>query len=280
HLKEVLKPDIPVRRMVFHEITADAIRKALASPRGIDDDLVRAQETRRILDRLYGYDVSQLLWRKLGGIAKSAGRVQSVAVRLIVEREHERIRFTAATYWDLLGTFAKQQANDAPFAAPLVRVSGKRIPTAKDFDPATGKLVEHDGLLLDEAGAQALAERLKGSEFVVQSLDDKPYTSKPYPPFTTSTLQQEANRKLRFTARRTMQVAQNLYQNGYITYMRTDSTALSDEAVNAARQLVEAQYGRQYLPAQPRTYATKVKNAQEAHEAIRPAGTTFRMPES
>jgi len=280
HLKEVLKPTIPVRRMVFHEITADAIRKALASPRGIDDDLVRAQETRRILDRLYGYDVSQLLWRKLGGIAKSAGRVQSVAVRLIVERERERMRFTAATYWDLLGTFAKQQSNDAPFAAPLVRVSGKRIPAAKDFDPTTGKLVEHDVLLLDQAGAEALAERLKQSEFVVQSLDDKPYTSKPYPPFTTSTLQQEANRKLRFTARRTMQVAQSLYQNGYITYMRTDSTALSDEAVNAARQLVEAQYGRQYLPAQPRTYATKVKNAQEAHEAIRPAGTTFRMPES
>ncbi len=279
HLKEVLKPTIPVRRMVFHEITAEAIQKALATPRNIDDDLVRAQETRRILDRLYGYDVSQLLWRKMGGIARSAGRVQSVAVRLVVDRERERMRFTAANYWDLLATFAKQAA-EATFAAPLVRVSGKRIPSAKDFDASTGQLTESQALLLNEQSAGELADRLRQSTFTVQSLDDKPYTSKPYPPFTTSTLQQEANRKLRFTAKRTMQIAQNLYQNGFITYMRTDSTALSEEAVTAARTLVEAQYGKNYLPPQPRVYATKVKNAQEAHEAIRPAGNVFRLPDS
>ncbi len=279
HLQEVLKPSIPVHRMVFHEITADAIQKAIANPRLIDNDLVRAQETRRILDRLYGYDVSQLLWRKLGGIARSAGRVQSVAVRLVVERERERILFTAANYWDLLGTFAKQETA-ASFPAPLVRVGGKRIPAAKDFDAQTGQLKEGQVLLLNEQQASDLAEGLRKSAFTVQSLDDKPYTSKPYPPFTTSTLQQEGNRKLRFTAKRTMQIAQSLYQNGHITYMRTDSTALSEEAVTAARTLVEAQYGKDYLPPQPRTYATKVKNAQEAHEAIRPAGNTFRMPES
>jgi DNA topoisomerase-1 len=281
HLAEVLKPKVPVQRMVFHEITAEAIQEALNNPRGIDDHLVRAQETRRILDRLYGFDVSSLLWRKLGGIAKSAGRVQSVAVRKIVERERERIAFRAATWWDVLGAFAKRQAPQqaAPFQAALVEVDGRALPAGKDFDPATGKLKDPAILLLDEPQAAALCERLRGSEFTVASLEDKPYSNAPYPPFTTSTLQQEANRKLRFTARRTMQIAQSLYQNGYITYMRTDSTALSQEAIAAARSHIESQYGPEYLPDQPRIHKSKVRNAQEAHEAIRPAGTRFRLPE-
>jgi DNA topoisomerase-1 len=279
HLNELLKPKVPVHRMVFHEITRDAIRHALANPRKIDGDLVKAQETRRILDRLYGFDVSNLLWRKLGGIAKSAGRVQSVAVRLVVERERERIAFVSASYWDLLGTFAKR-GDKGEFNADLVRLDERRTPSAKDFDPASGKLKQPDGiLLLDERGAEALKGRLAGAQFKVASLEERPYTSKPYPPFTTSTLQQECNRKMRFTARRTMQIAQSLYQNGYITYMRTDSIALSDEAIRAARNLVETQYGKEYLPAERRVYTSKVKNAQEAHEAIRPAGTTFRLPE-
>jgi DNA topoisomerase-1 len=277
HLKEVLQPKIPVRRMVFHEITRDAIQQALAHPRDIDDDLVRAQETRRILDRLYGYDVSPLLWRKLGGIARSAGRVQSVAVRLLVERERERMAFVSATYWDLQGRFARRD-EAATFAATLVRVDGRKLPAAKDFDPATGKLLDPQVLLLDEAAAHALAQRLRGSTFRVAARDDKPYVSRPAAPFTTSTLQQEANRKLRFSAQRTMQAAQNLYQNGYITYMRTDSISLSREALDAARRIVQEQYGPDYLPAEPRVYQNKVKNAQEAHEAIRPAGTSFRLP--
>jgi DNA topoisomerase-1 len=278
HLTEVLKPKIPVRRMVFHEITREAIADALANPRNIDNDLVRAQETRRILDRLYGFDVSTLLWRKLGGIAKSAGRVQSVAVRKIVERERERIAFRAATYFDILGTLAKRQ-QPAAFAATLVRVDERDLPSGKDFDPATGKLKNPQLLLLDEGQAAALCDRLRGSEFKVASLEDKPYSSAPYPPFTTSTLQQEANRKFRYTARRTMQIAQSLYQNGFITYMRTDSTALSNEAIGAARSHIESQYGPQYLPATPRQHKSKVRNAQEAHEAIRPAGNRFRLPE-
>ncbi len=277
HLKEVLQPKIPVRRMVFHEITRDAIQQALANPRDIDDDLVRAQETRRILDRLYGYDVSPLLWRKLGGIARSAGRVQSVAVRLLVQRERERMAFVSATYWDVQGRFARRH-EAAVFPATLVRLDGRKLPAAKDFDPATGKLTDPQVLLLDEAAAMALVKRLHGQPFRVVARDDKPYVSRPAAPFTTSTLQQEANRKLRFSAQRTMQAAQNLYQNGYITYMRTDSISLSREALDAARQIVRAQYGPDYLPAEPRIYQNKVKNAQEAHEAIRPAGTTFRLP--
>ncbi len=284
HLNELLRPKVPVHRLVFHEITKEAIHAALEHPRKIDDDLVKAQEARRIIDRLYGYEVSPLLWRKVRP-KLSAGRVQSVAVRLIVERERQRMAFRSATYWDLLGRFAKQTerqlANDAEqqFAAELVSVDGRKIPAGKDFDPATGKLKDPALLQLDEQGASQLAARLQSGEFHVASLEDKPYTSKPYAPFTTSTLQQEANRKLGFTARRTMQAAQSLYENGHITYMRTDSTNLASVAVEAARELVASQYGSEYLPAQPRQYVTKVKNAQEAHEAIRPAGHPFDFPE-
>ncbi len=277
HLCELLKPKVPVRRLVFHEITRPAIAEALAHPREIDEGLVRAQETRRILDRLYGYDVSQLLWKKVGP-GLSAGRVQSVAVRLIVDRERERMAHVAATYWDLQGVFDKK--NGQSFAAVLISVDGRRIPRAKDFDATTGKLKDSSLLLLDEAGARELANRLRGTEFQVRKLEVKPFTEKPKAPFTTSTLQQEANRKLGFTARRTMNAAQSLYENGFITYMRTDSTTLAEIAVKAARQLVQSEYGAEYLYPSPRIYSSKVKNAQEAHEAIRPAGTDFPSPPS
>ncbi|MFV2066817.1 MAG: type I DNA topoisomerase, partial [Pirellulales bacterium] len=275
HLCEILKPKVPVRRLVFHEITKEAIEQALAKPRQVNDDLVRAQETRRILDRLYGYEVSPLLWRKVRP-KLSAGRVQSVAVRLIVERERQRMAFVAAEYWDLLGTFAKAEGRS--FAASLLSVDGRRLPSGKDFDSTTGKLKESKLLQLDEAAAIALVKRLRGGTFRVASLTDRPYTTRPYAPFTTSTLQQEANRKLGWTARRTMQVAQSLYENGHITYMRTDSTNLADVAIDAARELVRSQYGQEYLPETPRAYKSKVKNAQEAHEAIRPAGHPFQLP--
>ncbi len=275
HLCELLKPKVPVHRLVFHEITKEAIQQALDSPRQIDDGLVRAQETRRILDRLYGYEVSPLLWRKVGP-RLSAGRVQSVAVRLIVEREHARIRFVRATYWDLSAEFATEKGEQ--FAAQLMSVDGRRLPLGKDFDSQTGKIKDDQLLLLDEAGARSLADRLRGAEFRISSLEEKPYTSRPAAPFTTSTLQQEANRKLGFTARRTMSVAQSLYENGFITYMRTDSTNLASVAVEAARKLVSSEYGEDFLPGQPRVYKSKVKNAQEAHEAIRPAGHPFKLP--
>ena len=277
HLHEVLKPKVPVHRLVFHEITKQAITEALEHPREIDTDLVRAQETRRILDRLYGYEVSPLLWRKVRP-KLSAGRVQSVAVRLIVERERQRMAFHCATYWDLLATFAK--TGGSQFETTLVAVNGKQIPSGKDFDSTTGALKDSKLLLLDEPAANALATRLKNADFKVKSLEVKPYTSRPYPPFTTSTLQQEANRKLGFTARRTMQAAQSLYENGHITYMRTDSTNLASVAIDTARKLVSSQYGPEYLPDSPRVYSTKVKNAQEAHEAIRPAGSPFDFPEA
>ncbi len=277
HLQELLQPKIPVHRLVFHEITREAIEDAMEHPRQIDNSLVQAQETRRILDRLYGYDVSPLLWRKLGR-RLSAGRVQSVAVRLIVDRERERMKFVSSTYFDLLGMFAKQSGEQ--LSATLVAADGKRIPAAKDFDSATGKLKDGKFLHLDGAGAEELVHRLKSAQFRVAKIEQTPYTQRPAPPFTTSTLQQEANRKLGFTARRTMQVAQSLYENGHITYMRTDSTNLASVAIGAARDLVNAQYGQQYLPSQPRVYSTKVKNAQEAHEAIRPAGHPFELPES
>ena len=276
HLRELLKPKIPVRRLVFHEITNEAIHEALEHPRDIDDALVRAQETRRIIDRLYGYEVSPLLWRKVRP-RLSAGRVQSVAVRLIVQRERERMAFVESTYWDLLAAFSTRSSD--PFEAGLVSCDGRKIPSARDFDAATGKIKDPSLLLLDQRGADDLLNRLRKAEFKVASLDDKPYTTKPYPPFTTSTMQQEANRKLGFTARRTMQVAQSLYENGHITYMRTDSTNLANVAIDAARELVASQYGSEYLPAEPRIYRTKVKNAQEAHEAIRPAGHPFDLPE-
>lgn len=277
HLCQVLQPKVPVHRLVFHEITKDAILDALKTPRQIDEDLVRAQEVRRIVDRLYGYDVSPLLWRKIRP-RLSAGRVQSVAVRLIVERERQRIAFQSATYWDLLGMFAKTSGQS--FQAELISVNGRQIPSGRDFDPATGRLKDQNLLLLDERQAAELLDRLRNAPCRVASLEDKPYTTRPYPPFTTSTLQQEANRKYGFTARHTMQVAQSLYENGHITYMRTDSTTLAGVAIEAARRLVASQYGNEYLPSSPRVYQTKVKNAQEAHEAIRPAGNDFDFPES
>jgi DNA topoisomerase I len=277
HLCEVLQPRVPVQRLVFHEITEEAIHEALEHPRDIDADLVRAQETRRIIDRLYGYDVSPLLWRKIRP-KLSAGRVQSVAVRLIVERERQRMAFVAATYWDLLGTFAKRSGQG--FEAELVSVDGRKMPSSRDFDPATGQLKDPSLLLLNEAEAKSLVQRLSGADGRVSELEDKPYTTRPYPPFTTSTLQQEANRKYGFTAKHTMQVAQNLYENGHITYMRTDSTNLAAVAIETARQLVASQYGPEYLPERPRYYQTKVKNAQEAHEAIRPAGHPFDFPDA
>ena len=277
HLCELLKPKVPVHRLVFHEITKEAINDALENPREIDDGLVKAQETRRILDRLFGYEVSPLLWRKVRP-KLSAGRVQSVAVRLIVERERDRMAFHAATYWDLVGLFATSEGKQ--FQANLVTFQGQRIPSGKDFDANTGKLKNEGCVVLQQEAAQALADRLRRADFRVISLDDEPYRSKPYAPFTTSTMQQEANRKLGFTARRAMQVAQSLYENGHITYMRTDSTNLAQVAIDAARDLVKTEYGPEFLPDKPRIYASKVKNAQEAHEAIRPAGHPFDLPES
>lgn len=276
HLLELLKPKVPVHRLVFHEITKDAIQNALNSPREVDEGLVRAQETRRILDRLYGYEVSPLLWRKVRP-KLSAGRVQSVAVRLIVERERERMVFVSSNWWDLLGLFAK--TNDQTLEATLVSVDGQKIPSGKDFDSTNGKLKNKDLRLLNEKDAQELAEKIRTGEFKVTKVEDKPYTTKPYAPFTTSTLQQEANRKLGFTARRTMGAAQSLYENGHITYMRTDSTNLASVAIEDARKLIVEAYGNEYLPDSPRTYTGKVKNAQEAHEAIRPAGHPFALPD-
>jgi DNA topoisomerase-1 len=279
HLLEILKPKVPVHRLVFHEITKDAIQEALESPRDVDQGLVRAQETRRILDRLFGYEVSPLLWRKVRP-KLSAGRVQSVAVRMIVERERERMAFVSAAWWDLIGRFAK--ANGQQLEAELISVDGRRIPAGKDFDPSTGKLKNQEMMLLDGPAAGALAQRIcghpEGTQFRVTEVEEKPYSTKPYPPFTTSTLQQEANRKLGFTARRTMQIAQSLYENGHITYMRTDSTNLAKVAIEDARRLVAEEYGREYLPPEPRVYKSTVKNAQEAHEGIRPAGHPFELP--
>ncbi|WP_405991778.1 type I DNA topoisomerase [Streptomyces sp. NBC_00986] len=280
HLLEVLKPKVPVKRMVFHEITKDAIRAAVANPRDLNQPLVDAQETRRILDRLYGYEVSPVLWKKVMP-RLSAGRVQSVATRLVVERERERIAFRSAEYWDLTGTFGTGRAGDASDPSTLVArlqaVDGKRVAQGRDFD-SLGQIKSANTLHLDEANARALAAALEDTRFAVRSVESKPYRRSPYAPFRTTTLQQEASRKLGFGAKATMQVAQKLYENGYITYMRTDSTTLSETAVTAARAQVTQLYGADYLPAQPRVYAGKVKNAQEAHEAIRPSGDRFRTP--
>ncbi|MGW1762788.1 type I DNA topoisomerase [Streptomyces sp. NPDC002073] len=279
HLQEVLKPKVPVHRMVFHEITKDAIRDAVANPRELNQRMVDAQETRRILDRLYGYEVSPVLWKKVMP-RLSAGRVQSVATRLVVERERERIAFRSASYWDLTGTFATGRAGDASDPSNLVArlntVDGRRIAQGRDFG-SNGQL-KSDVLHLDEANARALAAALAETSFAVRSVESKPYRRSPYAPFRTTTLQQEASRKLGFGAKATMQVAQKLYENGFITYMRTDSTILSDTAVTAARAQVTQLYGADYLPEKPRVYAGKVKNAQEAHEAIRPSGDRFRTP--
>ncbi|WP_395107484.1 type I DNA topoisomerase [Actinomadura sp. SCN-SB] len=281
HLKEVLKPpaSVPVHRMVFNEITADAIRAAAANPRDLDMELVNAQETRRILDRLYGYEVSPVLWKKvMPGL--SAGRVQSVATRLVVERERERIAFVPAHYWDIQGEFetGKDVEGEPPtFKAGLISVDGRRVAQGRDF-ASDGTLKTRDVLHLDEDAATALAGRLTGRPFEVTSVERKPYTRKPYPPFRTTTLQQEASRKLNFSAKYTMSVAQKLYENGFITYMRTDSITLSDTAITAARRQATTLFGAQYVPDKPRVYSSKVKNAQEAHEAIRPAGEVFRTP--
>lgn len=280
HLVQELKPKGEVKRLVFHEITKPAILKALESPRDINEDLVEAQETRRLVDRLYGYSVSPLLWKKIRP-KLSAGRVQSVAVRLIVEREHERIKFCAASYWDLKGQF---EAGSGPaFEATLHSLDGKRVASGRDFDPDSGQLKKAAGdadapAHLTEELARQLLDRLEGQPAEVVSLEQKPYTERPSAPFTTSTMQQDAGRKLRFTAQRTMRTAQRLYENGFITYMRTDSTTLSAEALTASRDLIKQDYGPQYLPDEVRHYRTKVKNAQEAHEAIRPAGSVFRTP--
>jgi DNA topoisomerase-1 len=279
HLIEALKPKVPVRRMVFHEITREAIGRALESTRELDTDLVDAQETRRILDRLYGYEVSPVLWRKVRQ-GLSAGRVQSVATRLVVERERERMAFVAADYWDVTGAFAPTDGDDAGqlFDARLTGLGGERVASGRDFDDL-GRLKVRTGVVhLDESAATAVVAGLDGADFSVRSLETKPYSRKPAAPFTTSTLQQEASRKLRMASRQTMRTAQALYENGYITYMRTDSPALSAEATDAARRQAAELYGPEYVPGAPRLYASKNKGAQEAHEAIRPAGDSFRTP--
>ncbi|MFP3907054.1 MAG: type I DNA topoisomerase, partial [Acidimicrobiales bacterium] len=277
HLLETLNPQVPVKRMVFHEITPEAIQHAIEEPRDLDRRLVDAQEARRLLDRLYGYEVSPVLWKKVMP-QLSAGRVQSVATRIVVERERERMAFVAASYWDIEGTFATAEAgDDAPtFEATLVAVDGTRVATSKDFD-STGALTG-EAVALDEAGAHSLAEGLGDSDFAVRSVESRPYRRRPAAPFMTSTFQQEASRKLRLSSAQAMRAAQTLYEQGYITYMRTDSTTLSETALNAARSEVVDRFGAEFLPEEPRRYAKKVKNAQEAHEAIRPAGDQFRAP--
>jgi DNA topoisomerase-1 len=280
HLLQVLEPRVPVRRMVFHEITRDAIRAAVEQTRDLDQSLVDAQETRRILDRLYGYEVSPVLWRKVRQ-GLSAGRVQSVATRLVVERERERIAFRVASYWDVEGTFDTGDSADSrshAFDARLVAVDGRRVATGRDFGSDGRPVARFDGVQLDEQAATSLAAGLRESSFAVRSVEDKPYTRRPAAPFMTSTLQQEASRKLRMSAQTAMRVAQRLYENGYITYMRTDSTTLSESALNAARSQAREIYGPEYVPDVPRRYERKVKNAQEAHEAIRPSGDAFRTP--
>ena len=278
HLLEVLKPTIPVRRMVFHEITREAIEEALANPREVDLELVHAQEARRILDRLFGYEVSPVLWKKVRP-RLSAGRVQSAALRIAVERERARMKFVSAGYWDVEATLRTRETAE-PVAAKMIELDGRRLASGRDFDPESG-LIESGGdvTLLDEGRATALAETLRSATFIVASVNERPYTQRPPAPFITSSLQQEAARKLRYTAQRTMRVAQNLYENGYITYMRTDSVNLSGQAIEAARRQVTLLYGPEYLPDSPRRYSSKAKGAQEAHEAIRPAGDTLQPPE-
>ena len=281
HLVEVLKPSVPIKRMVFHEITKRAIEQAFATPRDIDERLVGAQEARRILDRLYGYEVSPVLWRKVRP-RLSAGRVQSVATRLVVERERARRAFHSGDFWSIGATIAN--GGTERFGAELQEIDGRRIAVGRHFDPETGELSRaacKDGVLrLDQVGAEGLAQSLDGEAARVVEVLKKPFTQRPYPPFITSTLQQEAGRKLGFAAKRTMRVAQRLYESGYITYMRTDSTQLSQEALGAARKAVATLYGAEYLPETARVYSKKVKGAQEAHEAIRPAGESFRSPDT
>ena len=276
HLLEVLKPKVPVKRMVFHEITKEAIQHAANSTRDLDDNLVDAQETRRVLDRLYGYEVSPVLWRKIRR-GLSAGRVQSVTTRLVVERERERMAFRSASYWDVEGEFAPGNSTAQAFTAKLTALDGARVATGRDFDDR-GILKNDKAFHLDAPQANAIAESVAAGVASVSSVQEKPYTRRPSAPFTTSTLQQEAGRKLRMSSKAAMSVAQRLYENGYITYMRTDSITLSESAIRAARGQARDLYGADYVPDQPRRYQGKVKNAQEAHEAIRPAGDTFRTP--
>ncbi len=274
HLVEVLSPRVPVHRMVFHEITRGAIQEAIGNPRELDRRLVDAQEARRILDRLYGYEVSPVLWRKVAS-GLSAGRVQSVATRIVVERERERMAFRSASWWSVEGVFV---GDGQRFSARLVEIGSKRVATGEDFG-SNGQLTAPDEIVrLDADGATGLVGALTGASFAVASVEDRPFRRSPAAPFITSTLQQEAARKLRFGAQRTMRLAQALYERGFITYMRTDSTTLSDTAVNAAREQARQLYGADSVPAQPRTYRNRVKNAQEAHEAIRPVGDRFRLP--
>ncbi|MEY4985970.1 MAG: hypothetical protein RLZZ359_856 [Actinomycetota bacterium] len=276
HLLQVLKPKVPVKRMVFHEITKEAIQGALEHTREVDDNLVQAQETRRVVDRLYGYEVSPVLWRKINR-GLSAGRVQSPAMRLVVERERERMAFVSAEYHDIEAELDPQAANEPRFTAKLQSINGKRIATGQSFDD-NGKLVA-DVVLVSEAEAKALADSIRdGAKLEVASVESKPSTRRPAAPFTTSTLQQEASRKLRMSAKQTMDTAQALYQDGHITYMRTDSPTLSSQAINAARSQAAAMFGKDLVPASPRIYQGKSKNAQEAHEAIRPAGEVFKHP--
>jgi len=271
HLLEVLKPKVPVYRMTFGEITKEAIHRAMDNLRDVDQDLVDAQETRRVLDRLYGYEISPVLRRKVAR-GLSAGRVQSVVTRMVVDRERERMAFKSAAYWDLTGQFG---AESGSFKAKLASVDGSKVASGRDFND-DGELTSRNVVHLNEERAASLAAGLQDADFRVRSVDTKPYTRRPAAPFTTSTLQQEAGRKLRFSSKSTMQVAQRLYENGYITYMRTDSSALSNEAITAARRQASELYGPEYVPQSPRVYSGKAANAQEAHEAIRPAGDSFR----
>ncbi|WP_019135904.1 type I DNA topoisomerase [Cellulomonas massiliensis] len=275
HLLQELKPKVPVKRMVFHEITREAIGRALENTRELDDRLVDAQETRRILDRLYGYEVSPVLWRKVGK-GLSAGRVQSVATRLVVERERERMAFVSAEYWDVTGTFAVEAADEPTFGARLTSLDGTRVASGRDFTDRG--VLRGEAVHLDEAAAGALVTALADASFTVRSIETKPYTRRPAAPFTTSTLQQEASRKLRMSSRQAMRTAQTLYENGYITYMRTDSPVLSSQAIDAARRQAAELYGPEFVPDKARVYTSKAKGAQEAHEAIRPAGDHFRTP--
>ncbi|KSU78532.1 DNA topoisomerase I [Pseudarthrobacter enclensis] len=276
HLLEVLKPKVPVYRMTFGEITKEAIQRAMGNLRDVDSALVDAQETRRILDRLYGYEISPVLWRKVAR-GLSAGRVQSVVTRMVVDRERERMAFKAASYWDLTGQFGTDSGSASSFKAKLAAVDGAKVATGRDFND-DGVLTSTNVVHLNEELAASLATGLQDAAFAVRSVETKPYTRRPAAPFTTSTLQQDAGRKLRFSSKSTMQIAQRLYENGYITYMRTDSSALSDEAITAARRQASELYGPEYIPGSPRVYSNKAANAQEAHEAIRPAGDSFRTP--
>jgi DNA topoisomerase-1 len=279
HLLQLLQPKVPIKRMVFHEITQEAIQEAISNCREVDERLVRAQETRRILDRLVGYTLSPLLWKKIA-FGLSAGRVQSVAVRLLVTRERQRRAFHKGTYWDLKATLEANGSQKSNFEAKLVSLNGVKVATGADFDESTGQITAgRNVVLLSEDDARALQDRIRDRAWTVTNLEERPVNRKPSPPFTTSTLQQEANRKLGLSARDTMRVAQSLYEQGYITYMRTDSVNLSQQAISAARSCVEEKYGAEYLSPEPRRYSTKSKGAQEAHEAIRPAGSSFRTPQ-